>query len=125
MTSPVPGRIAVAKASCEYYSTHVTTVERTEEFAAWESKLKKKDLNAAARVAVRIQRLTLGNPGDVKALGEGVSELRIPYGPGYRVYYTTDGDLLILLLTGGSKPTQQADINEAKRLARAWREERT
>ena len=86
----------------------MTTVERTEEFAEWESKLKKKDLNAAARVAVRIQRLALGNPGDVKPVGEGVSELRIPYGPGYRGYYTTDGDLLILLLTGGSKPTQQA-----------------
>lgn len=89
-------------------------------------KLKKKDLSAAARVAVRIQRLALGNPGDVKPVGgEGVSELRIPYGPGYRVYYTTDGELFILLLTGGAKPTQQADINEAKRLARAWREERT
>lgn len=109
----------------EYYSTHVTTVERTEEFAQWESKLKSKDLNAAARVAVRIQRLALGNPGDVKPVGEGVSELRIPYGPGYRVYYITEGDLLILLLTGGAKATQQADINEAKRLARAWREERT
>ena len=103
----------------------MTTVERTEEFAAWESKLKKKDLNAAARVTVRIQRLALGNSGDVKPVGEGVSELRIPYGPGYRVYYTTDGDLVILLLTGGAKPTQQADINEAKRLARAWREEMT
>jgi len=103
----------------------MTTVERTEVFAEWESKLKGKDLNAAARVAVRIQRLALGNPGDVKPVGEGVSELRIPYGPGYRVYYITDGDLLILLLTGGAKPTQQADINEAKRLARAWREERT
>ena len=115
----------VAGASYEYYSTHVPTVERTDEFAEWESKLKRKDLNAAARVAVRIQRLALGNPGDIKPVGEGVSELRIPYGPGYRVYYTTDGDLLILLLTGGAKPTQQADINEAKRLARAWREERT
>lgn len=103
----------------------MATVERTEEFAAWESKLKKKDLNAAARVTVRIQRLALGNPGDAKPVGEGVSELRIPCGPGYRVYYTTDGELLILLRTGGAKPTQQADINEATRLARAWREERT
>lgn len=67
-------------------TTHMTTVERTEEFAEWESKLKEKDLNAAARVAVRIQRLARGNPGDVKPVGEGVSELRISYGPGYRVY---------------------------------------
>lgn len=73
---------------------------------------------------MRIQHLPLGNPGDVKPVGEGVSELRIPYGPGYRVYYATEGDLLILLPTGGAKPTQQADLNEAKRLARAWREER-
>ncbi|MBK9157038.1 MAG: type II toxin-antitoxin system RelE/ParE family toxin [Propionibacteriaceae bacterium] len=63
------------------------------------------------------------NPGDVKPVGEGVSALRIPYGPGYRVYYTAEGDLLILQLTGGSKVTQQDDINEAKRLARAWRRE--
>ncbi|MCA0295727.1 MAG: type II toxin-antitoxin system RelE/ParE family toxin [Actinobacteria bacterium] len=86
--------------------------------------MKKKDLNAAAGVAVRMQRLALGNPGDVKPVGDGVSELRIPYGPGYRVYFTAEGDLLILLLTGGAKPTRQADINQAKRLARAWREER-
>ena len=77
-----------------------------------------------AGVAVRMQRLALGNPGDVKPVGDGVSELRIPYGPGYRVYFTAEGDLLILLLTGGAKPTRQADINQAKRLARAWREER-
>ncbi len=109
----------------EYYSSHMTPIERTEEFAAWESRLKKKDLRAAARVTVRIQRLSLGNPGDVRPVGEGVSELRISYGPGYRVYYTTESDLLILLLTGGAKPTQQADILEAKRLARIWREERT
>ncbi len=103
----------------------MTPIERTEEFAAWESRLKKKDLRAAARVTVRIQRLSLGNPGDVRPVGEGVSELRISYGPGYRVYYTTESDLLILLLTGGAKPNQQADILEAKRLARIWREERT
>lgn len=106
-----------------YYGTQMTTIERTDEFADWESKLKKKDLHAAARVTVRVQRLAMGNPGDVKPVGEGVSELRIPYGPGYRVYYATEGDLLILLLTGGSKATQQDDINEAKRLARAWRRE--
>jgi putative addiction module killer protein len=103
----------------------MTAIERTEQFAVWELKLKKKDLSAAARVAVRIQPLALGNPGDAKPVGEDVSELRIPYGPGYRVYYTAEGDLLILLLTGGAKPTQQDDINEAKRLARAWRKERT
>ena len=116
---------SLAPSGGEYYSTHMSpTIERTDEFARWESRLKKKDLSAVARVAVRIQRLALGNPGDVKPVGDGVSELRIPYGPGYRVYYTADGELLILLLSGGTKATQQDDINEAKRLARAWRKER-
>lgn len=66
---------------------------------------------------VRIERLAMGNPGDVRAVGEGVSELRIDYGPGYRVYYIQQGKQLILLLAGGDKRTQARDIAVAKRLA--------
>ncbi len=69
---------------------------------------------------VRIDRLAAGNPGEVKPVGQGVSELRIEYGPGYRVYFLRDGDRLILLLTGGDKSTQDADIRTAHRVARTW-----
>lgn len=69
---------------------------------------------------VRIRRLQLGNPGDVEPVGEGVSELKINYGPGYRVYFKRDGDRLILLLCGGDKSSQDRDIKEAKRIAKEW-----
>ncbi len=70
---------------------------------------------------VRINRLVAGNAGDVKPVGQGVSELRIPYGPGYRIYYLHDGDRVILLLTGGDKSTQDADIRQAHQIAAEWR----
>lgn len=82
---------------------------------------------APARVLVRIQRLAAGNPGDVKPVGGGISELRIDYGPGYRVYYLCEGDYLregdrmILLLCGGDKSSQSADIATAHDIARQWR----
>lgn len=82
---------------------------------------KLKDRRAAARVLVRIDRLTAGNPGDVKPVGHGVSELRIEYGPGYRIYFLRNGDHLVLLLTGGNKSTQDADIRTAHSIARTWR----
>lgn len=71
---------------------------------------------------VRIERLAAGNPGDVKPVGEGVSELRIDYGPGYRVYYLQHGDDLVLLLCGGDKSSQRDDIDNAIRIARTWEE---
>jgi putative addiction module killer protein len=77
-----------------------------------------RDLQAIARINVRIRRLSLGNPGDVKPVGEGVSELRIDYGPGYRIYFVKRGGMIIILLYGGDKRTQQSDIAEAKRLSR-------
>jgi len=77
-----------------------------------------RDLRARARVQVRIERLSSGHPGDVKVLGEGVSELRIHYGPGYRVYFTKRGAAVVILLAGGDKRTQAADIRMAMRLAK-------
>jgi putative addiction module killer protein len=91
-------------------------VRQTETFAAWFKQLR--DRHARARVQVRIDRLALGNPGDVRPVGEGVSELRIDYGPGYRVYFVRRGSTLIVLLAGGDKRTQTADIAEALALAR-------
>lgn len=91
-------------------------IRKTERFAAWLDGLR--DLRARARVLVRIERLASGNPGDVKPVGEGVSELRIDYGPGYRVYLTYRGSELVILLAGGDKSTQASDIKAAQLLAR-------
>jgi putative addiction module killer protein len=77
-----------------------------------------RDIRARARVQVRIERLAAGNPGDVQPVGEGVSELRIDYGPGYRVYFKKIGSEVVILLAGGDKRTQAADIKIALRLAR-------
>lgn len=90
-------------------------VRRTEEFADWLDALR--DLKARATVLVRIERLAAGNPGDSKPVGPGVSELRIDLGPGYRVYYARRGRELIILLAGGDKRTQAADIRRAVKLA--------
>lgn len=91
-------------------------VRKTETYAHWIDGLR--DLRARARVQVRIERLAAGNPGDVKTVGEGVSELRIDYGPGYRVYFTKRGREVVILLAGGDKTSQSADIKTALRLAR-------
>jgi putative addiction module killer protein len=91
-------------------------IRKTETFAQWIDSLR--DLQARARVQIRIERLAAGNPGDVKPVGEGVSELRIDYGPGYRVYFTKRGREIVILLAGGDKTTQPADIKTALRLAR-------
>jgi putative addiction module killer protein len=94
---------------------------QTEVFAAWFHNLR--DRRARARIQVRIDRLSLGNPGDAKAVGEGVLELRIDCGTGYRVYFVRRGDTAIVLLAGGDKRTQARDINTALRLARYLQEE--
>jgi putative addiction module killer protein len=88
---------------------------------AYEKWLKKlKDRRARVFILVRLGRLELGNFGDVEPVGDGVNELRIHYGPGYRVYFKKRGDEIILLLCGGDKDTQQDDIKTAKRLAKEW-----
>lgn len=91
-------------------------IRKTDVFAQWLDGLH--DIRARARVLVRIERLAAGNAGDVKPVGEGVSELRIDYGPGYRVYFTKRGREVVILLAGGDKSTQARDIKAALRLAR-------
>jgi len=91
-------------------------IRKTDLFAQWLDALR--DIQARARVQARIERLASGNPGDVEPVGEGVSELRINYGPGYRVYFKKRGQELIILLAGGDKTTQTKDIKTALRLAR-------
>jgi putative addiction module killer protein len=94
----------------------MTEIRKTEVFSQWMDRLR--DVRARARVQARIERLANGNAGDVKPVGEGVSELRIDYGPGYRVYFKKQGRRLIVLLVGGNKGTQEKDIKTALRLAR-------
>ena len=91
-------------------------VRQTEIFANWFKGLK--DRRAKARVQARIDRLEMGNFGDVSPVGEGVSELRIHYGPGYRVYFVQRGLVFVVLLCGGDKSSQNSDITKAKKLAR-------
>jgi len=94
----------------------VLEIRKTEAFARWLDGLR--DVRARARVQVRIERLAAGNRGDVQPVGEGVSEMRIDYGPGYRVYFKKMGREIVILLAGGDKRTQSADIKTALRLAR-------
>jgi len=91
-------------------------------FDKWLDKLR--DPKAVARILTRINRLAKGNPGDVEPVGEGVSEMRIHYGPGYRVYFKDTGKEIIILLCGGDKATQQADIDSSKEIARLYKEEK-
>ena len=93
----------------------MSEIRQTETYLKWFESLR--DRQAKARIDVRIRRLSMGNPGDVKPVGQGVSELRISYGPGYRVYFTQKGETLIILLAGGNKQTQQKDIKTAIALA--------
>jgi len=91
-------------------------VRQTQEFQSWLTELR--DMGAAIRIAARIRRLELGNPGDAKSVGEGVSEMRIDYGPGYRIYFTQSGSEIFILLCGGYKRTQSRDIQRAKKMAK-------
>jgi len=93
----------------------VDQVQKTEVFDTWLAALA--DQKAVAKIASRIERLEMGNPGDVEPVGDGISEMKIDYGPGYRVYYKRTGKTVTLLLCGGDKSTQRKDINRAKELA--------
>jgi putative addiction module killer protein len=111
-------------ATCTYviYKLHnlVVEIHQTGTYSSWISELR--DDRARARIEARIYRLSLGNPGDVKPAGEGISELRIDYGPGYRVYFVRHGATIILLLCGGDKRSQKRDIANAKALAKELKE---
>ena len=98
------------------YNWAMVEIRQTEVYAKWFDRLR--DREARARINARIRRLSLGNPGDAKPVGEGVSELRIDYGPGYRVYFVQRGQTLVVLLAGGEKSTQSRDIKTALDLAR-------
>jgi putative addiction module killer protein len=100
------------------YTTAVREILKSETFDRWFSGLK--DRHAKARIAARIDRLSLGNAGDAKPVGSGVSEMRIDYGPGYRVYFTQRGPIIIVILCGGDKRTQAADIKRAIEIAGNW-----
>ena len=98
------------------YTRSVVEIRQTEVYARWFRRLR--DREARARIDVRIRRLSLGNPGDVRPVGHGVSELRVDYGPGYRVYFSRRGEAVIVLLAGGDKDSQDRDIRRALELAR-------
>lgn len=90
-------------------------IRKTDIYAKWLDGLR--DIRARARILVRVERLAAGNPGNVKPVGKGVSELRIDYGPSYRVYFIQHGQEVVILLAGGDKRTQAKDIKTALRLA--------
>ena len=102
------------------YTPTVVEIVQSATFAKWLAKLN--DSRARARIQVRIDRLALGNAGDVKPVGRGVSEMRIDYGPGYRIYFLQRGPIIVVLLCGGTKRTQQTDIRRAIEIANDWRE---
>ena len=98
------------------YNAVMVEIRQTEVYARWFTRLR--DREARVRIDNRIRRLSLGNPGDVRPVGEGVSEIRIDYGPGYRVYFVQRGDALVVLLAGGNKDSQERDIRRALELTR-------
>lgn len=93
-------------------------MRKTRIYTDWIANLR--DINAVARIDVRIRRLSLGNAGDCKSVGAGVYELRTDYGPGYRVYFSRHGELVVLLLCGGDRRTQDSDTKAAKKLAKEF-----
>ena len=102
------------------YSFKVIEIVQSDTFSQWLGRLK--DRQARARIQMRLDRMALGNPGDVKAVREGISEIRVDCGPGYRVYFIQRGQQRIVLLAGGDKRSQEADIERAIRIAMDWRD---
>ena len=98
------------------YNRTMVEIRQTDVYARWFRRLR--DREARARIDSRIRRLSLGNPGDLRPVGEGVSEIRVDHGPGYRVYFVRQGKALVVLLAGGDKDSQKRDIRRALDLAR-------
>lgn len=94
-------------------------VRQTQEFSDWLRRLR--DADAVARIVGRIRRMEMGNPGDTRSVGQGILEMRIDYGPGYRIYHVRRGVQIVILLCGGDKRTQQRDIKRAQKLAETLR----
>jgi putative addiction module killer protein len=97
------------------YNCLMIEVRQTEQFSDWLNRLK--DANVVVRITARIRRMEMGNPGDSKSVGHSVREMRIDYGPGYRIYYVQRGTRIVILLCGGDKRTQRQDIEQAQELA--------
>jgi len=116
-TGNEPPQIRIDKPYPAGYNSCMIEVRKTDLFAKWIDDLT--DVKARARILVQIERLAGGNPGDVAPVGDGVSELRIDHGPGYRVYFTQRGRELVILLAGGDKSTQRRDIRAALKLAKS------
>ena len=102
------------------YSFSVIEIVQSDTFSEWLGRLK--DRQARARIQMRLDRMALGNPGDVKPVREGISEMRVDCGPGYRVYFIQRGQQRVVLLAGGDKRSQEADIERAIRIAMDWRD---
>ena len=102
------------------YSAHMVKVLQTETFRRWLHGLR--DDLAVVTITARLRRATQGNLGDVGSVGDGVSEMRIRYGPGYRLYFVRRGSDMVILLCGGDKSSQRRDIERAKRMTREWEE---
>src|SRR4051812_38428508 len=102
------------------YNSPSRQIFKSATFDEWFSKLP--DRQAKARIAARIDRLAVGNPGDVKPVGSGVSEMRIDFGPGYRVYFAQRGSKVVVVLGAGDKRTQDADIKRAIEIAASWKD---
>lgn len=112
----LPARTRIDKVLTVVYSPIMHTLIQTDTYSKWFSSLR--DARAAARINARLRRVSLGSMGDYKPVGDGVSELRIDYGPGYRVYFTRRGYELVILLAGGDKSSQERDIKAAVQLAK-------
>ena len=102
------------------YGSQMIELIKSATFDRWLRGLR--DRSAIARIQVRLDRLASGNPGDVKPVGGGISEMRIHYGPGYRVYYMQRGPIVVILLSGGDKSSQEPDIAKAKEIAAQWKD---
>jgi putative addiction module killer protein len=121
LTKPAGRRFPLDNMGTIVHTCIMKRIRRSSVFIKWLKKLK--DRIAKALIVARVSRLKEGNPGDSGPVGEGLSEMRIHYGPGYRVYFKDTGKEIIILLCGGDKSTQQADIIRAKKIARLYEEE--